>query len=241
MEYSSKVAAHVLYLNNEAVYTDIHTARWWQHSSTIVYISKTLELSFQTHRSCLAVANRHKVTALIIGKRETDCLPGVLQSRPHVLNFCFGCLSLTPSLFYFCGVFCQSLISTSVSNYLCVCVVFMWLHGAAWLHSCVCVSVCAADIWAQSIPHTSVSSNCLNPSSWEFTQETTHILYTAHTRKDTITNNAHAEQHTQSLPEHDRSLDVSGYVRLCLFAATPASCWTLFCSCSVFHGIFQQT
>lgn len=91
----------------------------------------------------------------------------------------------------------------------------------------MCVSVCAADIWAQSIPHTSVSSNCLNPSSWEFTQETTHILYTAHTRKDTITNNAHAEQHTQSLPEHDLSLDVSGYVRLSLFAATPASCWTL--------------
>lgn len=34
-----------------------------------------------------------------------------------------------------------------------------------WLNSCVCQSVCATDIWAQSIPHNSVSSDCLNWAS----------------------------------------------------------------------------
>lgn len=99
---------------------------------------------------------------------------------PSVFPLYLSMLSLTPSLCCFCGVFCHSLISTSffsLSLFVCVCV-----SGSLWLCMTpqLCVSVCEADIWVYSIPHTSVSSDCLNPASLEFTQETTHI-YTPHT------------------------------------------------------------
>lgn len=122
----------------------------------------------------------------------------------------------------------------------------------------LCVRVCLCSRYLGSV-HPTYLCQLKLPKPIQLgvhTGDNTHTVHCTHTQRHHYQQHTCRTTHSESLPEHDLSLDVSGYVRLSLsplFAATPASCWTLpvrvipsflllLCiATSVFHGIFQQS